>query len=112
MIIALLLAVSDPAAHARELALKLPIAHGPLAELRREAGALPDPGLRAAVEAQLLAPGMPPELWAYKHLDEARKVLGDPDLALPPPRKGDFASAPGGGCEDGHHGYPGGLAVH
>lgn len=110
MIIALLLALT-PLEHAREVARDLPVAHEAMLELRREAAALPDPALRAAVEAQLLAPGLPPELWAYKHLDEARKLLGE-SFDLPKPKIGDFAAAPGGPCEDGHHGYPGGLAVH
>src|SRR5207253_1909321 len=39
-------------------------------------------------------------------------MLGDPRLELPPPKRGDFLAAPGGGCENGHHGYPGGLSVH
>src|SRR3954466_4133979 len=81
MIIALLLAAADPAAHALEIARKLPVAHKAMLELRREAAALPDPALRAAVETQLLAPGMPAELWADAHLDEARKLLR-------PPRRG------------------------
>jgi hypothetical protein len=98
--------------HARDVARKLPFAHEAMLELRREAGAIPDPALRAAVETQILAPWLPPEAWAYAHLAEARKLLGEPDLVLPPPRKGDFAAAPGGPCETGHHGYPGGLAVH
>src|SRR4051812_36471227 len=113
MIIALLLAAAaDPAAHALDIARKLPVSHEAMLELRREAAALPDPALRAAVETQLLAPGMPAELWAYAHLEEARKLLGEPRLELPKPRKGDFAAAPGGPCADGHHGYPGGLSVH
>ncbi len=113
MLALLLFAVAqDPTAHARDLASKLPVAHDAMLELRREAAALPDPALRAAVEAQLLAPWLPNEAWAYAHLAEARTLLGEPQLALPPPRKGDFAAAPGGPCEDGHHGYPGGLAVH
>src|SRR5438270_170907 len=49
---------------------------------------------------------------ASAHLDEARKLLKEPQLALPPPHQGDFPAAPGGNCEDGHHGYPGGLPVH
>src|SRR5260370_12305361 len=73
-------------------------------ELRREAGASEDTARRAAVEAQILAPWLPAEAWAYAH--------PQPGVELPPPRKGDFAAAPGGACEDGHHGYPGGLAVH
>ena len=108
MIIALLLAAHDPAAIAKSL----PFAHEAMLELRRDAGAISDPALRAAVEAQILAPGLPEHAWAYAHLAEARKILNEPELVLPPPRIGDFASAPGGPCEDGHHGYPGGLAVH
>jgi hypothetical protein len=113
-VLALLLAAAlqDPAAHARSLAQRLSFAHDAMLELRREAAALPDPALRAAVEAQILAPWLPEEAWAYAHLPEARKLLGEPKLTLPPPHKGDFAAAPGGPCEDGHHGYPGGLAVH
>lgn len=113
MLTLLLLALAqDPAAHARDLALRLPAAHEALLELRREAAAVPDPALRAAVEAQILAPWLPEETWAYAHLAEARKLLNEPQLELPRPRQGDFAAAPGGPCEDGHHGYPGGLAVH
>jgi hypothetical protein len=107
-----LAAAHDPAARAREVAAKLPFAHRAYLELRREAGAISDPALRAAVEAQMLTPSLPPEAWAYAHLEEARRMLGDPGLQLPPPRKGDFLAAPGGACEDGHHGYPGGLSVH
>jgi len=114
MLIFLLTAAAalDPTAHARDIASRLPVAHAAMLELRREAATLPDPALRAAVEAQLLAPWLPQEAWAYQHLDETRKLLDEPRLELPPPRKGDFAAAPGGPCEDGHHGYPGGLAVH
>src|SRR6266478_9017680 len=107
-------AAQEPAARAREIAVRLPFAYRAYLELRREAGALGDPALRAAVEAQILAPWLPPEAWAYGHLAEARTALGEPRLELPPPRKGDFLAAPGGDCEgaDAHHGYPGGLAVH
>src|SRR5229473_1048452 len=103
MILLILLAIT-PAARAREVATKLRFAHDAMLELRREAGAIEDPALRAAVEAQILAPWLPAEAWAYAH--------PQPGVELPPPRKGDFAAAPGGACEDGHHGYPGGLAVH
>jgi hypothetical protein len=103
---------ADPAQRAREISRQLPWAHDALLELRREAGKIGDPALRAAAETQILAPWVPRETWALSHLDEARKLLGEPDLTLPPPDKGDFAAAPGGNCEDGHHGYPGGLAVH
>jgi hypothetical protein len=102
----------DPAAHARAIAKELPWARDAMFEVRREAGKIQDPALRAAVEAQILAPWLPRETWALSHLDEARKLLGEPELLLPAPGKGDFAAAPGGPCEDGHHGYPGGLGVH
>ena len=113
LLLVLAAAAQEPAARAREIAVRLPFAYRAYLELRREAGAIGDPALRAAVEAQILAPWLPPEAWAYGHLAEARTALGDPGLELPPPRKGDFLAAPGGDCEDGgHHGYPGGLAVH
>jgi len=102
----------DPPAHARAIAKELNWALNAMFEVRREAGKISDPALRAAVEAQILAPWIPHETWAFTHLDEARKLLDEPELALPPPDKGDFAAAPGGPCEEGHHGYPGGLGVH
>jgi hypothetical protein len=106
-------AVQDPGARAREIATRLPVAYRAYLELRREAAGIGDPALRAAIEAQILAPWLPPEAWAYGHLAEARRMLNDPRLELPPPRKGDFLAAPGGDCEaGGHHGYPGGLSVH
>ena len=87
--LALLIALSlDPSAKAREVAAGLPFARDAMLELRRIAGGITDPALRAAVEAQILAPGA-----------SLKKT-------------GDFAAAPGGNCEGGHHGYPGGLAVH
>jgi hypothetical protein len=111
-LLVLLAVAQTPAARARAVATNLPFAYRAYLELRREAGAIGDPALRAAVEAQILAPWLPPEAWAYGHLEEARKRLADPALELPPPKKGDFLAAPGGDCENGHHGYPGGLAVH
>jgi len=110
----LLAAAADPTARAREVATRLPTAYRAYLEIRREAGAIGDPALRAAVEAQILAPWLPPEAWAYANIAEARRMLDEPRLELPPPRKGDFLAAPGGDCEGAgaHHGYPGGLAVH
>src|SRR5438132_357925 len=105
MLLLILLALApDPAARAREVATRWPFTRDAMLELRREAAAIGDPALRAAVEAQILAPWLPAEAWAYAH--------PQPGVTLPPPRKGDFTAAPGGPCEDGHHGYPGGLAVH
>lgn len=98
----LLFAVAlTPAQRARELSKHF---QPQMLELRRAAAGIKDPALRAAVEAQLLAPWLPPEAHGYAH--------PDPASPLPKPGAGDFAAAPGGPCEDGHHGYPGGLAVH
>ncbi len=110
-ILVLLAAAQAPAARAREVATKLPFAYRAYLEVRREAAAIGDPALRATVEAQILAPWLPAEAWAYSHLAQARTMLGDPALELPPARKGDYLAAPGGDCAGGHHGYPGGLAV-
>jgi hypothetical protein len=114
MLLAILLLAPalTPVEHAREVAKELPWARNAMLELHREAGAITDPALRAAAEAQILAPWLPRETWALTHLDEARKLLNQPELTLPPPKVGDFAAAPGGPCESGHHGYPGGLGVH
>lgn len=116
MLICLLLALL-PAERARAIADKLPFARAAHLEVRKAAGAIKDGPLRAAVEAQLQAPWLPPEAWAYAHPAEAAKLLRDQGLLegaleLPKPGAGRFSSAPGGPCEDGHHGYPGGLAVH
>jgi len=113
-LLVLLAAAQDPAARARDLATRLPAAYSAFLELRRDAGAIGDPALRAAVEALILAPWLPQEAWAYGHLADARRMLDDPKLELPPPRKGDFLASSGGDCDGpgAHHGYPGGLAVH
>ena len=101
-----------PDARAKDLAARLPAARSAMRELRLAAAAIPDQPLRAAVEAQLLAPWLPPEAWAVAHPAEAEKLLRaegllDAPLALPGQR-GSFAAA----CGGGHHAYPGGLAVH
>src|SRR5258705_39356 len=113
-LLVLLAAAQDPAARARDLATRLPAAYSAFLELRRDAGAIGDPALRAAVEALILAPWLPQEAWGYGHLADARRMLDDPKLELPPPRKGDFLASSGGDCDGpgAHHGYPGGLAVH
>jgi hypothetical protein len=90
ILLLLALATSDnPTRRAREVATSLPFAHNAYLELRREAAAIPDPALRAAVEVQMT-------------------------VVVAPNGKdhGDFLAAPGGPCETGHHGYPGGLSVH
>lgn len=109
----------DPEARAREIAARWPLARTALRECRRLAAEIKDPPLRAAVEAQLQAPWLPPEAFAYGHPAEAEAKLraeglleAGARLALPPPGRGSFAAAPGGPCPAGHHAYPGGLAVH
>ncbi len=108
-----------PQAHALEIAGKLGFAKRAMHEVRHAAAELKDGPLRAAVEAQLQAPWLPPEAFAYGHHAEAESMLHaagllapESLLALPPTGVGSFAAAPGGPCEGGHHGYPGGLAVH
>ncbi len=113
----------DPEAgkRAEQVAAKLPAARHALREARLAAAALKDPPLRAAVEAQLAAPWLPEGAWVYAHPAEAEaklRALGLLDAGtslaalLPRPGHGSFASAAGGPCPTGHHGYPGGLAVH
>src|SRR5260370_16927058 len=103
MILLILLAIT-PAARAREVATKLKFGHDAMLELRREAGAIEDPALRAAVEAQLLAPWLPAEAWAYAH--------PQPGVELPPPRKRHFAPPPPPAFDHRPHGYPALLPVH
>jgi hypothetical protein len=111
-------AAPDPAARALALATRIPLARKALRECRREAAAIKDDPLRAAVEAQLQAPWLLPEAFAYGHGAEAEARLrsagllaAGEKLSLPPRGRGNFASAPGGPCPSGHHAYPGGLAV-
>lgn len=108
----------DAQARAEQVAAKLPVAHQALRESRLAAAALADAPLRAAVEAQLAAPWLPPDAWALSHRAEAEallraeRLLGPEEPLVLPAARGSFAAAPGGTCPDGHHGYPGGLAVH
>jgi hypothetical protein len=112
-------APADPAARALFLAQRIPLSRQAFRECRRAASEIKEDALRAAVEAQLQAPWLLPEAYAYGHAAQAEAqlkaqgLLGASErLALPPPSKGNFASAPGGPCPSGHHAYPGGLAVH
>lgn len=111
-------APEDPAARALFLAQRIPLARQAFRECRREAAEIKEDALRAAVEAQLQAPWLLPEAYAYGHPAEAEAQLKAAGLlapgerlSLPPPGKGNFASAPGGPCPSGHHAFPGGLAV-
>ena len=120
MILFLLLALTQaptPLEKAKSFAERFPLARTAIGEVRRAVASLHDVPLQKAVEAQLQAPWLPPEAWAYAHPAEASRLLAeagllDGALDLPKPGHAHFASAPGGPCEDGHHGYPGGLAVH
>lgn len=116
MILCLLLALT-PVEKAKSFAERFPLARTAIVEVRKATAGIRDVPLQKAVEAQLQAPWLPPEAWAYAHPEEAARLLAeagllDGTLVLPKPSRGHFASAPGGPCEDGHHGYPGGLAVH
>jgi hypothetical protein len=109
--LALLLALA-PDARARQIADQLPIARTAIRELRVAASRIDEAPLRSAVEAQMLAPWLPPETWALSHAAEAearlrKEGLLDGRLELPRER-GSFAAA----CAGAHHAYPGGLAVH
>jgi hypothetical protein len=111
-------APADPAARALFLAQRIPLSRQAFRECRHAASEIKEDALRAAVEAQLQAPWLLPEAYAYGHPAEAEAQLkaagllgASEHLALPAPGKGDFASAPGGPCPSGHHAYPGGLAV-
>jgi hypothetical protein len=109
----------SPQAHAAEVATHLPFVVHALHELRIAAAAIKEPPLRAAVEAQLQAPWLPPEAYVFAHPAETEKKLhdagllaADAHLVAPALGAGSISSAPGGTCVTGHHGYPGGLAVH
>src|SRR6266478_4782383 len=52
-------AAQEPAARAREIAVRLPFAYRAYLELRREAGALGDPALRAAIARTAAITGIP-----------------------------------------------------
>jgi len=109
----------SPQAHASEVAARIAIVKRALHEVRRAAAELKDLPLRSALEAQLQAPWLPPEAWVFAHPAEAEAklraaglLIGDKHLLVPPLGAGSLDSAPGGPCVTGHHGYPGGLAVH
>ena len=109
----------SPQEKAAEIGARIPMVKRALHEVRVLAGEIKDPPLRSAVQAQLEAPWLPRDAWALAHKEEAEKKLraagllaADAPLILPAAGSGSLASAPGGPCATGHHGYPGGLAVH
>ena len=108
--ILLLLALAaspDPTRRAHEVATSLPFAHNAFLELRRAAAAITDPALRAAVEIQMTVVVAPDG-----GEERAPPATGGARTRGALVAHGDFLAAPGGPCEEGHHGYPGGLSVH
>jgi len=112
MLALLLLFAAAPAERAKDVAARLPIARSAMREVHLAAAAISDQPLRAAVEAMVMAPWLPPESYAVAHPAEAERMLQEAGLLegrlqLPPPR-GSFQAA----CGGDHHAYPGGLSVH
>jgi hypothetical protein len=111
MVALLLLAVLSPADRAGQVAGRLGIARDAMREIHLAAAAVRDPPLRAAIEAIVMAPWLPPEAYAVAHPAEAERMLREAGF-LPaklelPPRRGSFQAACGGADQP----YPGGLAV-
>jgi hypothetical protein len=111
MLALLLLAVLSPAERASQVAGRLTVARDALREIHLAAAAIEDPPLRAAVEAIIMAPWLPPEAYAVARPAEAERMLREAGflqgrLELPP-RRGSFQAACGGPDQP----YPGGLAV-
>jgi hypothetical protein len=111
MVALLLLAVLSPADRAGQVAGRLGIARDAMREIHLAAAAIRDPPLRAAVEAVVMAPWLPPEAYAVAHPAEAERLLREagflPGKLELPPRRGSFQAACGGADQP----YPGGLAV-
>src|SRR5437868_2759979 len=111
MLALLLLVAVPPADRAKDVAARLVIARDAIREIHLAAAAIADPPLRAAVEAIVMAPWLPPEAYAVAHPAEAERMLREAGflqgkLELPP-RRGSFQAACGGADQP----YPGGLAV-
>ena len=113
---ALLLAVPTPEEQALQLSRRIAHAASAGHEVSAEIAKVEDPALRAALQSQLDAPGLPAPAFALSHRADAEAALQGLGLLegeLPPlTGAGSFQAAPGGPCPDGHHAYPGGLAVH
>jgi len=67
----LLLLAAAPAERAKDVAARLPIARDAMREVHLAAAAIADQPLRAAVEAIVMAPWLPPESYAVAHPAEA-----------------------------------------
>lgn len=111
MLALLLLVAVSPADRAREIAGRLGVARNAMREIHLAAAAIQDPPLRAAVEAIVMAPWLPPEAYAVAHPAEAERLLRDAgflqDKLELPARRGSFQAA----CGGADHPYPGGLSV-
>ena len=112
MLALMLLLAASPADRAKEVAARLPIARSAMREVHLAAAAIGEEPLRAAVEAIVMAPWLPPEAYAVAHPAEAERTLREAGLLEGslqlPPQRGSFQTA----CGGSHHAYPGGLAVH
>jgi len=112
MLALLLLFAAAPADRAKDVAARLPIARSAMREVHLAAAAIADQPLRAAVEAIVMAPWLPPESYAVAHPAEAERMLREAGLLEGrlqlPPQRGSFQAA----CGGDHHAYPGGLPVH
>ena len=112
MLALLLLIAAAPAERAKDVAARLPIARSAMREVHLAAAAISDQPLRAAVEAMVMAPWLPPESYAVAHPAEAERMLQQAGLLEGrlelPPQRGSFQAA----CGGQHHAYPGGLSVH
>src|SRR5256885_15708800 len=75
MLALLLLIAAAPAERAKEVAARLPIARSAMREVHLAAAAISDQPLRAAVEAMVMAPWLPPESYAVAHPAAAERVL-------------------------------------
>ena len=112
MLAVLLLVAVSPADRAKDVAARLPIVRSAMREIHLAAAAISEPPLRAAVEAMVMAPWLPPEAYAVAHPGEAERMLRDAGLLEGrlqlPEQRGSFQAACGGTDEP----YPGGMAVH
>ena len=112
MLALLLLVAISPADRAKDVASRLVVARSAMREIRLAAAAISEPPLRAAVEAIVMAPWLPPEAYAVAHPAEAERMLREAGLLEGklqlPPQRGSFQAACGGIDQP----YPGGMAVH